>query len=97
MMAETDLVERLRTRAKIRREIPGRKSVQAGEPDRIANLLDEAADEIEVLRHGPGLGLRLLADHKFFTKLSGPEAMRKAADIVDDLVRPYGATRKVTT
>ena len=39
-----DLVFRLRKRASIRREIPGRKSVQAGEPDRIADLLDEAAD-----------------------------------------------------
>ena len=44
-----DLVFRLRKRAEIRRQIPGRKSVQAGEPDRIADLLEEAADEIEKL------------------------------------------------
>jgi hypothetical protein len=44
-----NLVERLRTRAKIRREIPSRKSVQNNEPDRIADLLDEAADRIETL------------------------------------------------
>lgn len=37
------LVERLRKRAAIRRQIPGRKSVQEGAPDRIADLLDEAA------------------------------------------------------
>lgn len=45
----TDLISRLRIRAAIRRNIPGRRSVQLGEPDRIADLLDEAADEIERL------------------------------------------------
>lgn len=45
-----DLVFRLRERARIRRRIPTRKSVQAGEPDRLAALLDEAAEEIEKLR-----------------------------------------------
>jgi len=46
---QESLVERLRKRAEIRRQIPTRKSVQNGEPDRIANLLDEAADRIEEL------------------------------------------------
>jgi len=41
------LIERLRTRAAIRRSIKDRKSVQEGKPDRIAELLDESADEIE--------------------------------------------------
>ena len=41
------LVERLRTRAQIRRQIPERKSVQEGKADRIADLLDEAANAIE--------------------------------------------------
>ena len=45
-----DLVYRLRKRAEIRRQIPTRKSVQEGKPDRVADLLDEAADEIERLR-----------------------------------------------
>jgi len=45
-----DLVYRLRKRAEIRRQIPTRKSVQEGKPDRMADLLDEAADEIERLR-----------------------------------------------
>lgn len=45
-MEHQSLVERLRIRAEIRREIPTRKSVQEGKPDRIADLLDEAADEI---------------------------------------------------
>lgn len=44
-----DLVSRLRKRAEIRRQIPSRKSVQEGEPDRLANLLEEAAKEIEDL------------------------------------------------
>ena len=45
-----DLVYRLRKRAEIRRQIPGRKSVEEGKPDRIADILEEAADEIERLR-----------------------------------------------
>jgi hypothetical protein len=47
---ETDLVYRLRKRAEIRRQIASRKSVQEGKPDRIADLLEEAANEIEKLR-----------------------------------------------
>lgn len=43
----TDLVYRLRKRAEIRRQIDTRKSVQNNEPDRIADLLEEAADAIE--------------------------------------------------
>ena len=46
---EQSLVFRLRKRAEIRRQIPGRRSVEANEPDRIAALLDEAADRIEQL------------------------------------------------
>jgi hypothetical protein len=42
-----DLVYRLRKRAEIRRNIPHRKSVQEGKPDRIADLLDEAANELD--------------------------------------------------
>jgi hypothetical protein len=44
-----DLTFRLRKRAEIRRQIPSRKSVQNNEPDRIADLLEEAADAIEHL------------------------------------------------
>lgn len=43
---EQSLVFRLRKRAEIRRGITDRKSVQEGRPDRIADLLEEAADEI---------------------------------------------------
>ena len=42
-----DLVFRLRKRAEIRRQIDTRKSVQEGKPDRIADLLEEAANYIE--------------------------------------------------
>lgn len=48
-MNESDLVYRLRKRAEIRRQIPTRKSVQEGKPDRIADILEEAANEIERL------------------------------------------------
>lgn len=47
---EQDLVFRLRKRAEIRRQIATRKSVQEGAPDRIADLLEEAATEIVTLR-----------------------------------------------
>ena len=46
-MEEESLVYRLRKRAEIRRSIPTRKSVQNNEPDRLADLLEEAANEIE--------------------------------------------------
>ena len=50
MTDTNDLVYRLRKRAEIRRSISTRKSVQEGKPDRIADLLEEAAKEIESLR-----------------------------------------------
>jgi hypothetical protein len=46
-----DLVYRLRKRAEIRRQIPTRKSVQDNQPDRISDLLEEAANEIERLNN----------------------------------------------
>jgi hypothetical protein len=49
-VAEQSLVFRLRKRAEIRRQIKDRKSVQEGAPDRIADLLEEAANEIETLQ-----------------------------------------------
>ena len=45
-VAEQSLVFRLRKRAEIRRQISTRKSVQEGATDRIADLLEEAANEI---------------------------------------------------
>lgn len=49
-VAKQSLVFRLRKRAEIRRQIPGRKSVEEGKADRIADLLDEAATEIQRLQ-----------------------------------------------
>jgi len=51
MKNEEDLVYRLRKRAEIRRQIPTRKSVQDNQPDRLSDLLEEAANEIERLRN----------------------------------------------
>jgi hypothetical protein len=48
-----DLVYRLRKRSEIRRQISTRKSVQEGQSDRIADLLEEAADALEK-REGAG-------------------------------------------
>jgi hypothetical protein len=50
-VTQEDLVYRLRKRAEIRRQITTRKSVQEGKPDRISDLLEEAAREIESLRN----------------------------------------------
>jgi hypothetical protein len=48
---EQDLIARLQKRAEIRRSASTRKSVQEGQPDRIADLLEEAAAEITYLRN----------------------------------------------
>ena len=48
--SETDIVYRLLKRAEIRRSISTRKSAIMGKPDRIAELLEEAAEEIHELR-----------------------------------------------
>lgn len=49
-VSEQSLVYRLRKRAEIRRNNQDRKSVQEGKTDRIADLLEEAANEIERLQ-----------------------------------------------
>ena len=48
-MTNEELVDDLRGRAKTRREITTRKSVQEGKPDRLADLLDLAATRIALL------------------------------------------------
>jgi len=48
--SEDDLVYRLLKRAEIRRSIKDRKSVQEGKPDKISDLLEEAAEEIKRFR-----------------------------------------------
>ena len=47
---EQSLVYRLRKRAEIRRQISTRKSVQEGQPDRLSDLLEEAANELDRLQ-----------------------------------------------
>ncbi len=49
-VAEQSLVFRLRKRAEIRRQNSDRKSVQEGRPDRISDLLEESANELESLK-----------------------------------------------
>ena len=49
-LTKQSLVNRLITRATIRRGITTRKSVQNGEPDRLNDLLEEAANEIADLQ-----------------------------------------------
>jgi hypothetical protein len=49
-VADQSLVFRLYKRAEIRRQIPGRLAVTEGKPDKIANLLEEAATEIQRLQ-----------------------------------------------
>jgi hypothetical protein len=55
-MTEQSLVYRLRMRAAIRRQAQDRKSVKENKPDRISDLLEEAADEIVRLKE---MNLRL--------------------------------------
>lgn len=47
MTTEQDLITRLRIRAEIRLQNDNRRSVQEGKPDRLAALLQEAADRLE--------------------------------------------------
>ena len=50
-MNEETLIERLRKRAEIRRQIPTRKSVQNNESDRIADLLEEASTMLQEIKN----------------------------------------------
>jgi len=65
VMNDQDIVYRLRKRAEIRRNIPSRKSVQNNEPDRLADLLEEAANEIENLRKDSDM---LMLMYKYATR-----------------------------
>lgn len=56
MTDEQDIVFRLQKRAEIRRQIKTRKSVQENKPDRISDLLEEAAETIKSLRAIVNLG-----------------------------------------
>lgn len=70
-----DLVFRLRKRSEIRKQITTRKSVQNNEPDRIADLLEEAANYIEALKKE--VALQRLSD---FTQEFSDAVLRKAQE-----------------
>lgn len=80
-----DLVERLRKRAEIRRQIPDRKSVQNNEPDRIADLLEEAADSIEHLEKVKELHRDA---HRMCVELSRQE-LKKASETCNGFCGEY--------
>lgn len=48
-MNNEQLIQNLRIRARIRSTATGRKSIEEGKPDRLIELLENAADTIEVL------------------------------------------------
>ena len=104
-----DLVFRLRERARIRRQIPVRKSVQEGKPDRIADLLEEAASALDrgipvhvvtadgaILRDGMSAthGGQALAVYEHPREVSGDEYCWRAALLIDPSCRNCGATEK---
>jgi hypothetical protein len=78
-MEEQSLVERLRVRAYIRRQIPTRKSVQENKPDRLADLLEEAARRIEMLESKYEMQTALLQQ---FTLEAG--RLRSALDFLQE-------------
>lgn len=47
LLNNDDLIMRLRKRSEIRKQISTRKSVQENKPDRLCELLEEAADALE--------------------------------------------------
>lgn len=71
------LVERLRNRAIIRRNAKGRKSVEEGKADRLADLLDEAAIMCEMYAL-EGHGKMVLHEHHTAELAKYKEAMRDA-------------------
>jgi len=78
MNNDQDIVYRLQTRATIRRQIATRKSVQEGKPDRIADILEEAAREIAHLE-------RELADTQAQRDKARNDALEEAAKVCDRL------------
>src|SRR6266851_5659198 len=66
-----DLIYRLRKRAEIRPQIATRKSVQENKPDRIADLLEEAANEIDrlnaviIIIYGDNMSIWFTSDTHF--------------------------------
>lgn len=95
MTDEDDVEFRLRKRAEIRRQITTRKSVQEGAPDRIADLLDEGANEIVTLRlqrEMMGAALKdvtvhLIAAHSLLS--NSPKTAAASDKMFDQMLRDY--------
>ncbi len=80
-----DLIERLEKRAEIRRQIPTRKSVQEGKPDRIADLLEEAANALKELKEYLDSSFYL---HQYYDKVATPvQASRWTLEYGEELLR----------
>jgi hypothetical protein len=82
-VAEQSLVFRLRKRAEIRRQIKDRKSVQEGARDRIADLLEEAADRIEIIETPK---TNVLPNRIFFTGVPGSKWSGVAQILEDNIL-----------
>ena len=90
MLLPNDLIFRLRKRAEIRRQITTRKSVQNKEPDRIADLLEEAANEIEALQEE----VKKYEKHIAVQYLEKEQAKKEAAlQRLSDFTQEYDAKK----
>jgi hypothetical protein len=85
-----DLIHRLEKRAEIRRQISTRKSVQEGKPDRLADLLDEAAAALRECTRGVAERDELVA--AIISACDHIEADRNPGDAIDAL---RGLLRKI--
>lgn len=75
MYLYSDLADRLKRRAEIRRQIQTRRSVQEGQPDRLSDLLEEAASAIECLhiRLDQEMSMRLWYEKRFAPEVQSDE------------------------
>lgn len=83
---ETSIVGRLRARAAIRRTIKHRKSVQEGKPDRISDLLEEAAESISQLE-------RELGEARREVEKQMAESKELVEQVIPGLVKELGEAR----
>ena len=88
-----DLVYRLRKRAEIHRQIPDRKSVQEGQPDRIADLLEEAAEAFEAAKERGWVGLEEEEILKCFDSVSLGQV--EGDCVIDKHVNIFNAIRAI--
>ena len=67
MTDEQDLITRLHIRAEIRLQADSRRGVQEGKPDRLAALLQEAADRLEEAEALAGALVDVMDDENDYT------------------------------